>query len=113
MIPWLAIAIVLTEIPHATQQSDKTRASKQINQMFTVFSNPSMPVAKTQMWNVLVQLLQNMENSHLEPNLNTVIAKDNPPVDSMFSDDLMLDLESATAEYNDLLLQDINGSPLW
>ena len=109
LIPWLAIAILLTEIPHATRQSDKIRAQKQINEIFDTFSDPSLPISKTQMWNVLVQLRDNMENPHLEPNLETVAG----PVNSMFPDDLMLDLDPTTGGYSDLMLQDLDRSPLW
>ncbi|EPE31846.1 Zn2/Cys6 DNA-binding protein [Glarea lozoyensis ATCC 20868] len=112
MIPWLAVAILLTEIPHATRQSDKARAQKQINEVFLTFSNPNLPISKTQMWNILVQLRQNMENPHPEPNSNTALVE-NCTTNTLFSDDLMLDLDSAAGEYSDFMLQDINRSPLW
>jgi hypothetical protein len=112
MIPWLAIAIVLTEIPHATSQADKTRALTQVNQIFANFSDSNLPVSKTQMWNVLVQLRQEMENPHTEPNSDTIIVEDNSTAVAMFSDDLMLGFESA-GDYGDLMPQNFNETPLW
>jgi ABC-type iron transport system FetAB permease component len=114
MIPWLAIAIVLTEMPHAIRQSDRDRARKQINEIFATFSDSKMPVSKTQMWDILVQLRQNMENPNPEPITNTVVIGNNSATAAIFTDDLMLDLESASGEYSDqLMLRDINRSPLW
>lgn len=63
IIPWLAIAIVLTELPRATQSSDIDRAQWQINLNFQRFSDPLKPVSGTPMWKLLIQLRENMQES--------------------------------------------------
>ncbi|PMD55438.1 uncharacterized protein K444DRAFT_88562 [Hyaloscypha bicolor E] len=63
IIPWLAIAIVLTELPRATQSSDIDRAQWQINLNFQRFSDPLKPVSGTPMWKLLIQLRENMPES--------------------------------------------------
>ncbi|KAH6665041.1 hypothetical protein B0J14DRAFT_241526 [Halenospora varia] len=82
IIPWLALAIVLTSLPRATQQSDIDRAQWQINVNFQRFSDPKMPVSGTPMWKLLVQLRENIQGSpaqSLESQGNITVASTQPP----------------------------------
>jgi hypothetical protein len=118
LVPWLAIAIVLTELPRATQQSDIDRAQWQTNLNFQRFSDPSKPVSGTPMWKLLVQLRENMQSSPTTSpqSQGNVIPANSQTVENVsamaFTGDLMLDSELYTAGtesflYEDQFMQDL------
>jgi len=114
-IPWLAISVVLTELPHASRQADIERGQRLITNNFARYSDPSKPLSKTPMWNLLVQLRQHMQNA---PDQTLPIA-DYSAVGTtamMITDDLMLDFGDQGVlddlMYNDqLILQDGQDLP--
>ncbi|CZT44904.1 uncharacterized protein RSE6_05156 [Rhynchosporium secalis] len=57
-VPWLASAIALIDSRHATRQSDKDRAQREVEAVFKRFKDS--PVATTKMWKILEQLRMNM-----------------------------------------------------
>ena len=125
-VPWLATAIVLTELPEGTEQSEKDRAQLQIENIFQRFSDPSAPVSSTPMWKLLVQLRQHMQyvpGQHNAP-VTSVIGSNGPlpaskagPSTLEFMDDLMLDFGNSEAGLegivynNQLMFQDAKGFP--
>jgi hypothetical protein len=121
VIPWLAIAIVLTELPQATQQSDIDRAQWQSDLNFQRFSDSSKPVSRTPMWKLLVQLRESMQGSpgSSPPSQGRVISTSNQPLQAAsvmhFDADLILTsgLYPSGADsylYEDQFMQDL---PWW
>ena len=125
-VPWLATAIVLTELTEGTEQSEKDRAQLQIENIFQRFSDPSAPVSSTPMWKLLVQLRQHMQDvpgQHNAP-VTSVIGSSGPSLASKagastleFMDDLMLDYGNSEAGLEDIvynnqfMLQDAQEFP--
>lgn len=91
-IPWLALAIVLTEAPRTLDQLETERAQLQVENYFHRFS--SAPVARSPMWNMLVKLRRHMEEDPLHSvtsSLGPSPASGNSQPALVFTDDLMLD----------------------
>jgi hypothetical protein len=118
IIPWLAIAIVLTELPRATQSSDIDRAQWQINLNFQRFSDPLKPVSGTPMWKLLIQLRENMQQSPAQSPLSyrgVELASSQPlqtATAMAFNTDLMLGSElypagTETSLYEDQFMLDL------
>jgi hypothetical protein len=118
IIPWLAIAIVLTELPRATQSSDIDRAQWQINLNFQRFSDPLKPVSGTPMWKLLIQLRENMQQSPAQSPLSYrgVEPASSQPLQTAttmaFNTDLMLGSElypagTETSLYEDQFMLDL------
>jgi hypothetical protein len=118
IVPWLAIAIVLTQAPHARQPSIIDRAQWQVNLNFQRFSDPSNAVSATPMWKLLVQLREHMQESRTSsPNnqSNTTPGSSHSlqtTAEMNFAGDLMLDSEIYTAGneaflYEDQFMQDL------
>ena len=118
IVPWLAIAIVLTELPRATQPFDVDRAQWQINLNFQRFSDTSNPVSGTPMWKLLVQLRQNIQAQPVQSPLNqsnaeVASSQSLKAVTAMaFAPDLMLDSEFYPTDtesflYEDQFMQDL------
>jgi hypothetical protein len=102
-VPWLAIAIVLTEMPRASRQFDIDRAQRQIESNFNRFSDPSKPIIGTPMWRLLVHLRHQMQaqsNPSLPSQSNTTIettqSLQEPEEAAVlaYADDVMPDFES-------------------
>ncbi|CZR59489.1 uncharacterized protein PAC_09381 [Phialocephala subalpina] len=125
-VPWLALAIVLTELPKSTQQTDIERAQLQIENYFQRFSDPSAPVSGTAMWKMLVRLRQNMEQSSSPTHVavSSVRGSIGPSPDSgaapsalIFTDDLMVDFgndamgDGGVWNNDQLVMQDGQGFP--
>jgi hypothetical protein len=112
VIPFLALSIVLTELPRANQQSDIDRAQWQINLNFQRFSDPSKLVSGTPMWKLLVQLRENMETSQTpsQQNQSSAPLADGKPLEIFatmtFSPGLISDSEFYTAGTEDFLYED-------
>jgi hypothetical protein len=118
IVPWLAIAILLTELPRAIQQSDIDRAQWQINLNFQRFSDPSKPLSNSPMWKLLVQLRENIQESPTQSpqSQGNVIPASSQTVESVsampFTGDLMLDSElypvgTESFLYEDQFMQDL------
>ncbi|KAG9229823.1 hypothetical protein BJ875DRAFT_176798 [Amylocarpus encephaloides] len=112
-IPWLAIAIVLAELPHLSAQSDIARAQRQVDDIFAVFSNPDQPVSNTPMWGILLQLRQNM-TTPVQPTSAVALGNMDSMATTMFTDDLMLDLGvsmtgSMPGEFDEYMLGNENS----
>ncbi|KAE8448962.1 hypothetical protein EG329_008758 [Mollisiaceae sp. DMI_Dod_QoI] len=96
-IPWLALAIVLTELPNSTESSNIERAQLQIKNYFQRFSEPSAPVSQTPMWKMLVGLRRHMQEgpspAHIpvSRSIGPSPASGVGPSALVFTDDLMLD----------------------
>ncbi|KAL2073846.1 hypothetical protein VTL71DRAFT_11172 [Oculimacula yallundae] len=111
-VPWLATAIVLTDVRHATRQNDKDRAQRQIEAVFLRFQDS--PVAMTKMWKMMQELRRNMtdQSSQSLANASARIARDiagdgnSIPGDAGgaavstfgFSDDMMFEFGGAGGE---------------
>jgi hypothetical protein len=111
IVPWLAIAIVLTELPHATRPSDIDRAQRQIDLNFRRFSDLSKPVSCTSMWKLLVQLRQHMQEqpSSSPPSQRGDSIAVPPPQQTAtmdFTDDLMLDFGVSAPGSESLVYED-------
>lgn len=122
VVPWLAIAIVLTGLPRATRPSDIDRATRQIDVNFQRFSDPAKPVSGTPMWKLLVQLRQQMqEQPGASPSSQRSLSvATRPPQQAAamaFTDDLMLDFGvsapgTESMMYEDqFMLQDMQDLP--
>lgn len=114
-VPWLAISVLLTELPRTDRQADVERGQRLIASNFARYSDPSKPVSNTPMWNLLVELREHMQDS---PNQTpaaveySTIGTNRMPL----TDDLMLDFGDQQALdamiYNDqLILQDSQDLP--
>jgi hypothetical protein len=121
-VPWLAIAVVLTELRHASRQADVDRGQRLVDSNFARYSDPSMPVSSTPMWQLLVQLRQHMQDgsSQTPPAVNYSAVHSNYQAENgrnvPFADDLMLDFGNQggldALMYNDqLILQDGQDLP--
>ncbi|KAF8855925.1 hypothetical protein BDZ45DRAFT_625738 [Acephala macrosclerotiorum] len=125
-VPWLALAIVLTELPKSTQQTDIERAQLQIENYFHRFSDPSVPVSSTPMWKMLVGLRKRMQEdpgpSHIPVSSVRGSVSPSPgsgagPSALVFTDDLMVDFGNEgpadTRFWNNdqLMMQDGQGFP--
>ncbi|KAN0107928.1 Fungal specific transcription factor domain containing protein [Hyaloscypha variabilis] len=113
IVPWLAIAIVLTQLPHATQQQDIDRANWQININFERFSSHENPLSGTPMWRLLLQLRENMQGvpvnqDSVVPNVSQELSVATVP----FTPDLVLDSDLYASGneaflYEDQFMQDL------
>lgn len=126
-VPWLAIAITLTQLPHATRKADIDRARKQIEIAFSRHGDPDKPVSSTPMWQLLLQLRQQAqtqwdqaqtEQSSVSPEAHQIGAINSLPQSSglAFTDDLMLDfgigIQPDPVMYDDALnMQDLENLP--
>jgi hypothetical protein len=61
-VPWLAIAIVLIQLPHARKKPEIDRARKQIDIVFERYGDPEMPLSSTPLWQLLAELRQRCED---------------------------------------------------
>lgn len=85
-IPWLAIAILITELSLASSSEEHERAQAQIDRVFMLHG--SARVSETPMWKILVQLRRRVQGGppsteNVEPRI---------PATAMFADEFMLDL---------------------
>jgi hypothetical protein len=60
-VPWLAVAIVLTQLHHSTRAPEISRARKQVDIVFLKFGDPESEVSRTPMWQLIVQLKEYAE----------------------------------------------------
>ncbi|KUJ12210.1 uncharacterized protein LY89DRAFT_688662 [Mollisia scopiformis] len=97
-IPWLALAIVLTETPKAEEQLEIERAQLQIEAYFQRLSYA--PVASTPMWRMLTRLRAHMREDSSPPHIPTssvTSSMNHSPASRgvsatlVFTDDLMMD----------------------
>ncbi|KAE9377571.1 hypothetical protein N431DRAFT_398530 [Stipitochalara longipes BDJ] len=114
IIPWLAIAIVVTDLSRATHQSEINRANWQININFERFSSPENPVSGTPMWKLLVQLRENMQG--LPVDQGSTVPTSSQVLGNIaavpFTPDLMLDSDlygsgTDAFPYEDQFMQDL------
>jgi len=112
-IPWLGLAIVLTEIRNSSSQQEIDRAHRQIERIFQRYS--STPVSNTPMWKMLIQLRQHMQNdpAHVHATSGGGYQPGNVPAPAaIFADDLMIDFQTGGIEQNPGLLDDQLGDQL-
>jgi hypothetical protein len=106
-IPWLGLAIVLTEISNSSSQQEIDRAHRQIERIFQQYS--STPVSNTPMWKMLIQLREHMQNdpAHVQATSGGGYQPANLSAPAaMFADDLMLDFQTGGIEQNAVLFDD-------
>jgi hypothetical protein len=61
IVPWPAIAIVLTQLHHSIRATEINRARKQVDIVFRKFGDPESEVSRTPMWQLIVQLKEYAE----------------------------------------------------
>lgn len=111
IVPWLALAIVLTSLPNVSKQSEIDRAQWQINLNFQRFSDPENPISGTPMWKLLVQLKEYIQAP--PPSQGDGMPRESPTVPAMaFAGDLMLDSQlypvgAETFLYEDQFMEDL------
>lgn len=119
VVPWLATAIILAQLPHATRRHDINRSQKQIDIIFQRYSDTSSAVATSPMWQLLVTLKQHVpaqwdqeptNQGHFSQSSILPTETNSRPLEMetlMFNDDIMLDFGPSTQldpfMYNDQL----------
>lgn len=126
VVPWLAISIVLTQLSQQTRQTDIDRGQRQIEIVFSRYSDPHNPLITTPMWKLLVQLRQQMQSDWVPPiplhpttiNLPRLGTQSLQESSLVFNDDLMLEINQGNqgnqvmSGYDDLFsYQDMQEVP--
>jgi hypothetical protein len=117
-VPWLAIAIVLTQLPHARRKPEINRARKQIDIAFERYGDLEMPLSSTPLWQLLVQLRQRGENQWDQRERGNISgesslmretgASEELPValNQVLADDMMLDFGVIAPQHGPMMYDD-------
>lgn len=74
-VPWLAIAIVLVQIPQVTAEPEIVRAKRQIEIVFRRYEDPDRSLSGSRMWKILVDLRQQSQRSWISGSTTDVSAR--------------------------------------